>query len=38
MRMKYEAAEDEEENAYDLQITKEMELDDDVQKIMALID
>ena len=35
MRMKYEAAEDDEENTYDLKITREMELDDVVQKIVA---
>ena len=33
--MKYEAAEDDEENTYDLKITREMELDDVVQKIVA---
>ena len=38
MRMKYEAAEVDEENAYDLKISRDMELDDVVQKIMERLD
>ena len=33
--MKYEAADDDEENSFELKITREIELDAVVQKIMA---
>ena len=35
MRKKYEAADDDEENSFELKITREIELDAVVQKIMA---
>ena len=35
IRMKYEAADDDEENSFELKITREIELDAVVQKIMA---